>query len=350
MRTALSDIIVGQAFASTRPFLELARFHTPFDHLCGDPPVEQSLRRTLDRDAGAAVIGRPGSGKSSVDGLAAHAAGRAWPTLRTRPARIGGESDRHRLGDPRYLGARVIGDLAASYLTPDDAAAVRARGAPVVRVAGASDTVRAQLGGRYLSVSREIRQTTDSFDLERTPEAVLAVVAEAVNVLSSEGVSPVLFLDDADGLLNLPRVASDERAAIAEEFFDYGLSPLVAALRIGTLLAAQPRYEDLAAFRRFRENFLDTAATLPAPARFSEDGLRLLIDRAIGAAGSARPVDAVFSPDAMSTLLALRYSVPTVRSVMNICRQALIEADDQGRDAISERDVAYGAGQVLDAG
>jgi hypothetical protein len=118
-------------------------------------------------------------------------------------------------------------------------------------------------------------------------------------------------------------------------------------LGLPMLMAAQPAYRDLDAYRELRLNLVDAEVELPPPSQFTPEGVRDLLDHALGAAGTSRPIDAVFEPEAMTTLIALRYSMPTVRSLMSVCRFAVVEADADGRDTIAEADVGYGASQTL---
>jgi hypothetical protein len=348
MPTELAPLLMGQAFASTRTFVDLARFHVDFDAMVGGADIDGRLRRTLERNGRVAVLGRPGAGKSSL--LASLLSPPPELGHHYAPVRlsIGGESRREHLGDPRHLGGRIIADLAANYLEPADAIALRERGAPIVHISGPSETVRSQVGNNFAQLSREVRQAAESFDVERTQAEVLAAVSSALEPLVQlETLTPVLLLEDADGLLNLPRVAPNDRPDIANEFFGFGLTPLLQALEIPVLIAAQPRYQDLDGFHAFRSNMLDVTVDVPAPSGFAEHGVRLLLSRAIAEAGSARSIDSVFEASAMTTLLALRYSIAEVRTLVSVCRVALVEADGQGRDSITEADIAYGMTQVL---
>jgi hypothetical protein len=173
-------------------------------------------------------------------------------------------------------------------------------------------------------------------------------VAAAVRALArADAVKPVLLLDDADGLLRLPGLSAEQRHEMAEEFFAHGLTPVLTALRIPMLMAAQPAYGDIAAYRELLLNLAVEEVEIPRPSQFTPDGVRALVDHAIAAAGSARPIDGVFEPDALTTLVALRYSMPTVRLLMRICGTAVVEADADGRDTIEEADVGYAASQTL---
>jgi hypothetical protein len=241
-----------------------------------------------------------------------------------------------------------LGDLAAKYLEPSDAHAIRQDAAPALHVTAPTAASRAQLGPSFASLSREIRQATVDFDVERSQEEVLAVVARAIRALADGGLRPVLLLDDADGLLRLPGAEPAQRAAAAGEFFTHGLPPLLEQLGVPVLIAAQLDYDrDIPAFRTLALQRLDAGVVLPAPSEFSPTGVRAILQAALVGSGSVRGVDGVFEDDALRTLSSLRYSIRTVRDMISICRVALIEAEAEGRETIAEGDVGYAATQIL---
>ncbi len=346
--TAVAELVAGQAFASTRPFDALAGFHVPFERLVADASVERRLETVLRRRGRAVVVGRPGSGKSSVLATLLHPPEElGLPTYAPVRLAIGGERAADLLADARELARRVIGDIAASYLTGEDAAALRARGASTVTIAGRATEVTRQLGTRHAHVSKRVRQAAESYSIERASAEVIAALKAALDELVDAELVPVLLLDDADGILSLPGLTAEERTELAEQFFAVGFPPLIKDLDVAVLIAAQPSYERVGAFKHLQRDLIDASVTLPTATEFSEQGVRLLISHAMRVSGVSSPLDTVFDGGAMTTLLKLRYSMETVRQLLSVCRFAVIEADNRGRDVVTEQDIAYGASQAL---
>ena len=258
------------------------------------------------------------------------------------PISIAGTDVAAHAGDPRYLAGRLVRGVARL----SDQAARLVDDAATTGVASRGVTTwKAQAGPRFAGLVREVRQRTENVDFERTPGEVLDSARAALQILREAGVRPVLLLEDADGLLRLPGLNEQQRYEIANAFFADGLRPLLGEVGAPALLAIQPDYTGLEGFKAV-EPLLDGVVEVPKPAQFSDEGVRLLLDETLRLSDVDRALTDLFTEDALAVLVANRYSIPTIRVLLQICHRSLLQAIDADRDAIEEEDVAYALTQA----
>ena len=337
----LREIRRSDVFAAARDFDDAGRFHVWHRRLGISNPADDIAVAALEIRRGVAIVGASGSGKTST--LAAAALGTDEHSLPHVPLRLSasGELAAKHASDPRFLAGQLVRSIAQInsevQRLVDEAAASGTASA-------AAATWRAQLGTEAVHFSREMRQRTEQVSFERTPDEVLDVARDAVRVLREAGVRPVALLEDADGLLRLPGREDSERHDIANAFFADGLRPLLAAIDVPAFLAVQPEYRGLAGFRSLSP-FLEDVVDAPRPPDITKDGLELLLRETLRTAGVERDLTSLFSADALAVLLHNRYSLPTIRSVLEVCDRGLRHAISNGQDVIEEPNVAYGLTQ-----
>jgi hypothetical protein len=154
----------------------------------------------------------------------------------------------------------------------------------------------------------------------------------------------VVLLEDADGLLRLPSRTDPERHAIANAFFADGLAPLLRDVGVPVLLALQPDYRALSGFDAITP-LLDDVVEAPSPAQLSEYGLQLLLSESLRTARVDRELPELFAPQALQVLIATRYSLKTIRHLLQICDRSLKHAIGGDQKIIEEPDVAYAISQ-----
>lgn len=178
------------------------------------------------------------------------------------------------------------------------------------------------------ALTREVRQRTENINFERTPGEVLDTARAAIELLRNAEVRPVLLLEDADGLLRLPGISEQQRHEIANAFFADGLSPLLREIGVPALLAIQPDYTALAGFRTV-EPLLDDAAEAPKPSQIQRGRMQILLGEALQLSGVDRQLTDVFTDEALAVLIANRYSIQTIRALLQACDRQSAAGDQR---------------------
>ena len=83
----------------------------------------------------------------------------------------------------------------------------------------------------------------------------------------------------------------------------------------------------------------------PRPPDITEAGLELLLLESLRSAAVDRDLTTLFGAEALAVLLHNRYSLPTIRSVLEVCDRGLRHAISNGQNRIEEPNVAYGLTQ-----
>jgi hypothetical protein len=247
-----------------------------------------------------------------------------------------------RVYDPRFIAARIVrsvAQLSAEALRLVD------QSAPAGTVNSAAETWTAQLGNRAVSVAKEAHSRTESFDFERTPEEIIDVMVGAVELLTDQGLRPVLLLEDADGLLRLPGKTDEERHDTANAFFVDGLDPILRALSIPAVIAIQPDYLRLDGFGRVSAHF-DGVGDVPSPSQLRGTAAELLLGETLAASSVPYTVDQVFSDEGLSVLLHNRFSLRTMRELIGASAAAVLKALDEGHDRVEGDDIGYAISQL----
>ena len=337
MTDTLRDVLHAEPFASVRAFDDLVRFHVWHSRLGVSEPADDAVRLALERNRGIALVGPPGSGKTSTFAAAALDPEGVGPSHVPLPLSAMGTDVETRVSDPRYLAERLVRGVA---LVNEEAAELVDDATSGGTATRAAATWKAQLGGRFTNVSREMRQRVEAVDFERSPTEVLDAARAALELAASNDIALVVLLEDADGLLRLPGQTAAERHAIANAFFLDGLAPLIRELAVPFLVAVQPDYRDLEGFRTVAE-LLGSTATAPTPSQFSAPGLQLLLSESLRTAGIERQLTDLVTAGALERLAEERYSLPTIRSLLQVCDRAVAHASTLHRTVVETEDVLY---------
>jgi hypothetical protein len=338
--SVLRDVGRSDAFARVRSFDDCARFHVWHSRLSIAEPIDRRAQEAMRAGRGYAVVGPPGSGKTST--LAAAIASTDGFELARLPLRLSvsgaGTPDVH---DPRFLASRIV--RAVAHFSAE-AQTLIDQAVPAGRVAGAATTFTGQLGAGALKVAKELQRRTESFDFERTPDEVIEVAVDAVRLLVDTGLRPVVLLEDADGLLRLPGKSDEERHDTADAFFVDGLDPVLRALPIPAVIAIQPDYLRLEGFQRVSAHF-DGVGDVPSPSQLSSNAVQLLLGETLAASSASYTVAQVFSDEGLGVLLHNRFSLQTMRELIGVSAASVLKALDEGHNRIEGDDVGYAVSQ-----
>lgn len=338
--SVLSDVHRSDAFARVRTFDECARFHVWHSRLGLAQQPDRGAQEAIRAGRGFAAVGPSGSGKTSTLAAAINSTeGFELAHLPLKLSVAGAEADRTR--DPRFLAGRLV--RAVAQLS-QEAERLLEDATSETSVSTAAATWRTQLGPRAANVARDARQRTLNVTFERTPEEVVNVAAAAVALLRDAGLRPVLLMEDADGLLRLPGKDPEERYAIADAFFLDGLDALIRELAIPALVAVQPDYLALEGFRRVAAHF-DGVVSVPAPPELPADSLELLLGETLRASTAPHELSDVFDAEALAILAHNRFSLTTMREVIEISAASIVKARTERHDRILPDDVGYALSQ-----
>lgn len=341
MTETLREISRSDPFAAAREFDSAARFHVWHSRLGIAKAPDTSVVEALARGRGIAVVGPPGSGKTST--LAAAALGTDGFAASHVPLTlsVSGREVVARAHDPRYLTERLVRAVARVHAEAtelvDDAA-------PTGTATRAASTWKAQVGPSFATFGRELRQRTQAVDFERAPADVLDAARAALALVRDAQIRTAILLEDADGLLRLADRTPEQRRDIAETFFSDGLAPMVKELDVPVLLAVQPEYLDLDGFRTLA-GLLDDSVTAPSPKRFDDGGVELLLAESLATARLKRSVRSLFTDEALAVLTHNRYSLDTIRELLQTCDRSIKHAMTERRTVVDEPDVAYALSQ-----
>jgi hypothetical protein len=335
----LREVHRSDAFARVRDFDAAARFHVWHSRLGLAAEVDRQVQDGLRAGRGFVVVGDSGSGKTST--LAAAALATEGFEQAHLPLRLSVSGVADNSYDPRFLASRVVRAIAQ---VSDQAQQLVDRAAPEGTAAGPAGMWKVRVGGKATQLSKEIRQRTENVNFERTPNEVLDAASEALRLLEASGLRPVLVLEDADGLLRLPGKNDEERHELASAFFADGLDPLLRHLGVPAAVAVQPDYLTLDGFQQARALF-DGVAFVPVPSQLSSAGLQLLISETLRTSTADYAVDDVFDPEALEVLVHNRYSLPTIRAVIEVCSAGVLKALEEDHDQVLEDDVGYAISQ-----
>jgi len=337
-------------FVRVRDFSELRSFHVPFELLAPGSEVETPLAELLRGGgvAGGVVVGPSGAGKSSVLSALLHAADPVGDQPDFAPVRlsVAGEHKVDVLADPGQLAHRLVRDAVRRYL-PADASAV-ADSAPRAEVLGGIESRSAELNLKIGKANAAIQQATANYSDERTADEALGVAEGILLALRDQELTPVLLLDDADGLLGAPEtvVSKEDARAALDGFFAVGLDTLLRSLGLPVLLAARPEYEEIGSFVDFVHRYANRVVHVPPPADFDGKAVLRIIAANVSGVGITRAPGHLFTKAALAALDRARPALPVVRGLLEVCLHSVQRADSDGRSQVDQPDVVYGVTQL----
>lgn len=292
MRQKLQELDAGFAFQTSGRFDLPAAEHVPYSIL-GAADVDTMLRRSIERGEGVtAVIGRIGSGKSSLIGAVASSLDEGFIPLRVSV--IGVEA-----GDPTAFARHTIEEIrdlpdvqltshethaldgaAAAHAAPSTTRELRAGFA-----VGAGRMLTAKVVGDIKrAASEELGRATD-------PSHVLRGMQRLLDVFWKVHRCPVMLVEDTDHWGNSP--------AVADAFFDQ-TARTFANLDAAMVVATQSDYTSLDGYLRIRDRLTAEVALPHLPD--AAHGLAVVLQHRMKSAGVSAALDEVLEPAGLRML------------------------------------------------
>ena len=316
--------------------IDLGVYHVRFDEITGTENTEAVLARSVRVPERVAIVGRSGSGKSSVMGYVfgpmeediapiripvsaetpdtiVTTNGFAHHVVRTvsnyaRDASLMSETDRRRMVEGATASEQLGGDAKSAKLalTPG-------------WLAG-----NAELSGELSSAASPIAAP-------RSGSEIIQQAIRVVDVVAAANLMPILVIDDSDSWFNVPGAA--DRSHLVSGFFGPVVRMLAEELNGAVVVAVHETYLDMGGFQQ-AEGFIETMVRIPPLP--NEDALRMILAKRVTLHGEA-PLEAVISDEAVTRVYAHHTGVAAgnLRKTLLACHTALQAAFGDGADIIS---------------
>lgn len=331
--SALSRLRAERAFQPLRTFEELPVYHVAFDDIRGDDHHEARLADALAARRRATVVGRRGSGKSS---LIAAVAGMFGPLPeRFVPVRVAVATAADEVvTDPGEF-ARLVTRLVAAgiaQLGDDERTAARRRTADSIRLTHRPTRFSGGIGvpGDIARLQVDVRAIETEYTLTASGPELIAAASDLFRTIRAHGVEPVLILDDSDSWFA-------ERAELAVTFFERTLRPVAPELACPIVAAVHDEYRTLAgmddALRALFSDEVEIPRLTPDEARMA---IAAVVERAVAVhdASDADPFEGV----ALDVLAAAYVEhALEMRDLQRILDHAVGVACDLEADRVDER-------------
>ena len=316
MTLTLETLRDRYVFESTPQYHNLGALHVPFDDLVGNERTETRLLGAVQRNERSAVIGRGGSGKSSVmahvlNPLAEGVAPLVIPVA-SMPAQI--------VDNPAHLVDHLVATLGRQAAAAIDVEAELAN-----RTETITTTRKGSLGAGWGWIKGELaREVQRQTEVERT--ATFAdktdVLTQILEIIAGESLQPVLVFDDTD------RWLTAESAGLVERFFGEDLRWLL-ELGAGVVAAVHPEYFDSVPQAELLQ-YLDTQIAIPHLADPTSIG-RIFTRRIELYAEIQDPnLDDVMADGALVAVHDVYVGTGSLRRAIHVCHTAVNEAVDAG--------------------
>ncbi len=177
---------------------DLGVYHVPFDELAAVQSPEQTLAGATIRGERLAIIGRSGSGKSS---LIEHVLGPTTPGVAPIAVAVFGEPAEVVTSVQAVAGLIIQTIVDQADLTDNERDSALKRASAKRIVTSAQRTSGLTLGGAWMGAELKAevkRQAPTDVALPRTAQATLEVVDQLLTAIQGNELMPVLVFDDTD--------------------------------------------------------------------------------------------------------------------------------------------------------
>jgi energy-coupling factor transporter ATP-binding protein EcfA2 len=317
----LLDLQAAHAFDAAPLRHDLGIYHVPYGELTGVDSPEDRLRGVADRGERTVVVGRPGSGKSS---LIEHVLGPTAEGVAPILVPVSGEPS-DLAGNVQGVAGLIIQTIVDhSHLPERDRTSALESAASTRSVQPSTRTNRLTLGGAWMGAELKAaidQQVPPTLELPRTAQASLEVVDQLLTLIQGDHLMPVLVFDDTDRWFR----GDDQHERTAQAFFSRVL-PELRERPAGLVVSMQSAYLDDDTLSGDLRATFETRIDIPALT--STDALaRVLQSRVVAHAGDVA-LSEVIDQAAVDRLYDLYHTdfAGALRDVIRTAHVALTEA------------------------
>ena len=330
MSLSLQLLADRYAFESSPTRHDLGALHVPFDELARPGQTEARLDSAVRRREPVALIGASGSGKSSVIahvlGPLAEGVAPLFVPLAALPADA--------IDTPAHLADHLLATI--SRLAGSAAARIEADLAPETTTITRTRKAGWGLRWRWMSgeMAREVQRQTE-IETKATVLDKADALGQVLEIVSDEGLQPVLVFDDTDRWLR------NGGANLVESFFGEGVRWML-ELPAALVVAAHPHYFETTPRDRLLQ-YLDTRITIPL--LDTTTAIDAILRRRIEQYAGVDDPDLaeVFDPGASAAILGVYREAGSLRRALQVCHTALHEALSDGASRITARHIQAAA-------
>lgn len=330
---AIRELADAHAFNARPRTADQRQVYVPFGELHAVPSVERRIAELVSAGSRLGLVGRTGSGKSS---LIEYVLARDPFALITVPISL---DDDRVAREPKRFSQHLVRALcrygeASARLEQDDR--IRALTQASDRDVQQGDRVRASRAGFNLGLLRgeaafEFSNSAVRIDLNRPATEIGQAAGRLFELLRAHDLRPVLALDDSDKWLG------GAPAAAVESFFGRVL-PWIADLGTAIVIALQPeRYLEEKPYREaLQAGVPEREVRMPALTKSSQLGA--ILARRIEVAAVNEPLVEVFTPAAVAALFEYYASEArgSLRKALNAANCAIDLAAEAGAATVDE--------------
>jgi hypothetical protein len=310
--------------------------HVPFDELFSTDAIEGRVRDSAEHGGRVAVIGRSGTGKTSLVHHAVYAPGLApiWmhvavekPELITEP-----------LGFGRLLLSAIVDD-AKRYLSAGDVDQSLAMASARYERSGSKRTKRAGGGVTYgffnADAAKEVVTAAPDISVVVTAAMVATKLRDLFDIIHSNGHVPVVVVDDSDRFLQVVAPEPNQAPDLFSPFVTK-VMPWLADFDCAKVVAVHPSYVDGQLWIKARQDGL-CGTEIRVPILAGEGQLEAILDRRLDAFGMGAELEDIFAEESLTRLfeIYLEHPEPTIRKCLTIANAAVGLAIEQRADQVT---------------
>lgn len=331
---ALEVLRAQRAFQPLRTFDELPLYHVPFDDICGEDRYESGLLRAVTDRRRTTVIGRRGSGKSSLIATVLDPFGPLPdPFIPIRiPVATAAENVITDPGELARLITRIVAD-SIGQLDDQTRETTRNRAADSMKKTLRPRRISGGLAipGSVAKLQVDVREVVTEYTLTASAPELIAAAVDLFRTIRSHDVDPILILDDTDSWFA-------DRAHLAVPFFDRTLRNVVTELDCPLVAAIHDSYLAIDGFEAARRAMFTATIEIPRlNLQQAAAAVTLIVAKALAVHEIAEDPSVIFETESLGILATSFVEGLEMRDIERVLDHAVGVAYDRGVESIDRR-------------